>query len=202
MAGCSWRHPQDDEWRRCGRRLYVSGTHIADDPRFTDGRRARRGRRGDGERHRRVAPSTSRQTNGQPVGRAGVAGAGAPPTDRRRRVLRQRPAIARNDVLARVNATRFGVHRRWGPVVRVNGGLSHYGPGALGRRAPPTPLSPVWERTARRDREARAVRRRREPSLDVDLARRAPTRLSVPASVAHFVVRDSVAAGHRGASPR
>jgi hypothetical protein len=27
--------------------------------------------------------------------------------------------------------TRFGTHRRWGPVVRVNGGLDAYGPGVL-----------------------------------------------------------------------
>jgi hypothetical protein len=36
-----------------------------------------------------------------------------------------------NDFAPVVTHPRFGVHRRWGPVVRVNGGLGEYRPGVL-----------------------------------------------------------------------
>jgi hypothetical protein len=36
-----------------------------------------------------------------------------------------------NDFTPECEHVRFGIHRRWGPVVRVNGGLDHYGPGVL-----------------------------------------------------------------------
>ena len=39
--------------------------------------------------------------------------------------------IRANDFAPECTHTRFGVHRRWGPVVRVNGGLGAYGPGVL-----------------------------------------------------------------------
>jgi crotonobetainyl-CoA:carnitine CoA-transferase CaiB-like acyl-CoA transferase len=41
------------------------------------------------------------------------------------------PQMLANDFAPECSHTRFGVHRRWGPVVRVNGGLDHYGPGVL-----------------------------------------------------------------------
>ena len=36
-----------------------------------------------------------------------------------------------NDFAPECTHTRFGTHRRWGPVVRVNGGLDAYRPGVL-----------------------------------------------------------------------
>ena len=41
------------------------------------------------------------------------------------------PQMVANDFAPECIHPRFGVHRRWGPVVRVNGGLDTYGPGVL-----------------------------------------------------------------------
>jgi crotonobetainyl-CoA:carnitine CoA-transferase CaiB-like acyl-CoA transferase len=41
------------------------------------------------------------------------------------------PQMLANDFAPECSHMRFGAHRRWGPVVRVNGGLDHYGPGVL-----------------------------------------------------------------------
>ena len=41
------------------------------------------------------------------------------------------PQMLANEFSPECTHPRFGVHRRWGPVVRVNGGLDAYGPGVL-----------------------------------------------------------------------
>lgn len=41
------------------------------------------------------------------------------------------PQMLANDFAPECRHTRFGTHRRWGPVVRVNGGLDAYRPGVL-----------------------------------------------------------------------
>jgi crotonobetainyl-CoA:carnitine CoA-transferase CaiB-like acyl-CoA transferase len=41
------------------------------------------------------------------------------------------PQVLANDFTPECTHERFGTHRRWGPVVRVNGGLEAYGPGVL-----------------------------------------------------------------------
>src|SRR5262249_14416899 len=41
------------------------------------------------------------------------------------------PQVLANDFTPECNHPRFGTHRRWGPIVRVNGGLDSYGPGVL-----------------------------------------------------------------------
>jgi crotonobetainyl-CoA:carnitine CoA-transferase CaiB-like acyl-CoA transferase len=41
------------------------------------------------------------------------------------------PQVLANDFAPECTHTRFGPHRRWGPIVRLNGGLDAYGPGVL-----------------------------------------------------------------------
>ena len=41
------------------------------------------------------------------------------------------PQVLANDFTPLCTHTRFGPHRRWGPIVRVNGGPDELGPGVL-----------------------------------------------------------------------
>ena len=41
------------------------------------------------------------------------------------------PQMLANDFAPECTHTRFGLHRRWGPIVRVDGGLGSYRSGAL-----------------------------------------------------------------------
>ena len=41
------------------------------------------------------------------------------------------PQVLANDFAPECTHTRFGPHRRWGPIVRLDGGLGSYGPGVL-----------------------------------------------------------------------
>jgi crotonobetainyl-CoA:carnitine CoA-transferase CaiB-like acyl-CoA transferase len=41
------------------------------------------------------------------------------------------PQVLANDFTPLCTHTRFGLHRRWGPIVRVNGGPDDLGPGVL-----------------------------------------------------------------------
>ena len=119
----------DDEWRRC----------CAVD-------RAARARRRPPLRHRR-RPGRQRRRAGGRAGRR--ASAGAPATSGRRAswppawpacrptaptpgpFFAHDPQMLANDFAPECTHPRFGAHRRWGPVVRVNGGLDAYGPGVL-----------------------------------------------------------------------
>ena len=58
-----------------------------------------------------------------------------------------------NDFAPECTHTRFGTHRRWGPIVRVNGGLDRYGPGVLAGEHTDEILAALG-RDARRHRRA------------------------------------------------
>src|SRR5439155_21113404 len=45
--------------------------------------------------------------------------------------LSQHPQVIENGFAPECTHSRFGTHRRWGPIVTLNGGLPSYGPGVL-----------------------------------------------------------------------
>ncbi|HET6874856.1 MAG TPA: CoA transferase [Acidimicrobiales bacterium] len=62
--------------------------------------------------------------------RAGIAGVRAD-TATPGNFFAHDPQMIANDFSPECTHARFGAHRRWGPIVRVNGGLDSYGPGVL-----------------------------------------------------------------------
>jgi crotonobetainyl-CoA:carnitine CoA-transferase CaiB-like acyl-CoA transferase len=118
----------DEEWRRCF--SVIQRPDLANDPRF--------------------ATAAARATNDaaltlelvEELGRrpasqwescfivAGVAGMRADASTPGPFFAHDAQMLA-NDFAPECTHTRFGPHRRWGPVVRVNGGLDAYGPGVL-----------------------------------------------------------------------
>ncbi|MBO0728407.1 MAG: CoA transferase [Acidimicrobiaceae bacterium] len=118
----------DAEWDRCAKALELSP--LADDPRF-----ATPAARGDHDDLLTDAVGTalaSRPTieweeRFREAGVAGVRADGATPG---RFFAHDEQALA-NAFSPECDHARFGTHRRWGPIVRVNGGLDVYGPGVL-----------------------------------------------------------------------
>jgi crotonobetainyl-CoA:carnitine CoA-transferase CaiB-like acyl-CoA transferase len=75
----------------------------------------------------RAAPATEWEERFVAAGVAGVRADGADPGS----FFAHDPQMLANDFSPECTHARFGTHRRWGAVVRVNGGLGHYGPGVL-----------------------------------------------------------------------
>lgn len=118
----------DGEWRKCSE--MIGCPSLLDDPRFADAA-AREAH--DGELAGILAKALSSRSAAEwertfsDVGLAVVrADAGTPG-----RLFAHDPQILANDFTPECNHSRFGTHRRWGPLVRVNGGLGSYGPGVV-----------------------------------------------------------------------
>ena len=118
----------DAEWRRG--LAAMDQPEMADDPRFATGT-ARSANDATlaavvaGELARR--PAAEWEARFHAAGVAGVQADGAMPG-----VFFSHDAqMLANDFAPECRHLRFGTYRRWGPVVRVNGGLDAYGPGVL-----------------------------------------------------------------------
>jgi crotonobetainyl-CoA:carnitine CoA-transferase CaiB-like acyl-CoA transferase len=117
----------DDEWRRCAGVL--DAAHLVDDPRFATaaGRTAH-----DAELTAVLAgllAAHSAQEWEQRFTAAGVAGVQADASTPGPFFAHHEQSLA-IDLAPECTHVRFGTHRRWGPIVRVNGGGT-YGPGVL-----------------------------------------------------------------------
>lgn len=118
----------DAEWQRCADVLGRPG--LVGDARFATAA----ARAGNDEA---LAAAVSEALAARPAleweeafARAGVAGVRADAATPGRFFARDEQALA-NDFSPECTHARFGPHRRWGPVVRVNGGLPSYGPGVV-----------------------------------------------------------------------
>jgi crotonobetainyl-CoA:carnitine CoA-transferase CaiB-like acyl-CoA transferase len=118
----------DAEWRRCWDVL--ERPELADDPRFATAT-ARDAH--DGELEATLAdvlgkrPAPEWEARFVAAGVAGVQADAATPGP----FFAHHEHVLANDLAPECRHTRFGPHRRWGPIVRVNGGLETYGPGVL-----------------------------------------------------------------------
>ncbi len=118
----------DDEWRRCWTVLERAG--LADDPRFS---RAASRAAADEDLTAVLSdilaarPAAEWERRFVTAGLAGVRADRATPGQ----FFAHDPQALANDLAPECTHTRFGRHRRWGPIVRVNGGLDAYGPGVL-----------------------------------------------------------------------
>jgi crotonobetainyl-CoA:carnitine CoA-transferase CaiB-like acyl-CoA transferase len=118
----------DDEWRRAAAAL--GRPELADDHRFaTAGARAAYDTALTTELAALFAGRSAAEWERELVAArvAGVRADEASPG----RFFAHDPQILANDFSPLCTHTRFGVHRRWGPIVRVNGGLAAYGAGVL-----------------------------------------------------------------------
>jgi crotonobetainyl-CoA:carnitine CoA-transferase CaiB-like acyl-CoA transferase len=119
---------RDEEWRRCWDVL--ERPELAEDPRFAtaEARAAH-----DGELTALLADVLGKRTAQEwerrfvAAGLAGVRADGASPGV----CFAHDEQVLANGFTPECTHTRFGTHRRWGPIVRVNGGLDAYGPGVL-----------------------------------------------------------------------
>jgi crotonobetainyl-CoA:carnitine CoA-transferase CaiB-like acyl-CoA transferase len=118
----------DDEWRRCWG--VIERPDLVDDPRYsTAAARAA----ADAELVETLADALGKLPAGEwqrrflAAGVAGVCADAATPGQ----FFAHDPQSLANEFAPECTHVRFGPHRRWGPVVRVNGGLDMYGPGAL-----------------------------------------------------------------------
>jgi crotonobetainyl-CoA:carnitine CoA-transferase CaiB-like acyl-CoA transferase len=119
---------RDGEWHRAARAL--DRPDLADDPRFaTTAARASNDAELADELAAVFAAGTAADWERRLVAArvAGVRADGASPGV----FFAHDPQILANDFTPECTHTRFGGHRRWGPIVRVNGGLGAYGPGVL-----------------------------------------------------------------------
>jgi crotonobetainyl-CoA:carnitine CoA-transferase CaiB-like acyl-CoA transferase len=118
----------DDEWRRCWN--VIGRADLAGDPRFaTADARAANDDAAAAELAATLARRSAAEWEGSflAAGVAGVRADGATPGP----FFAHDPQMLANDFAPECHHPRFGPHRRWGAVVRVNGGLDHYGPGVL-----------------------------------------------------------------------
>lgn len=118
----------DAEWRRCSEVLGLAT--LTDDPRFADAS-ARAGH--DAALTGILAEAIASRSAAEwealflAAGLAGVQADAATPGQ----LFSHHPQVLANDFAPECTHSRFGPHRRWGPVVRVNGGPGSYGPGVL-----------------------------------------------------------------------
>ena len=130
-AGDGWMFlavTTDAEWRRCW--TAIGRPDLADDPRFaTAAARAANDTALTAAltEEMRTRPASEWETR---FGRACLAGVRADATTPGP-FFAHDPQMVANDFAPECTHPRFGRHRRWGPVVRVNGGLDTYGPGVL-----------------------------------------------------------------------
>ncbi len=118
----------DAEWTRCVEAL--GRPDLAGDPRFATA--AGRAEHDDELAAEigvslRTGPATRWEERFIANGVAGVRADGATPGQ----FFAHDPQMLANQFSPECTHARFGTHRRWGPVVRVNGGLASYGPGVL-----------------------------------------------------------------------
>ena len=103
---------------------------LADDPRFLrlrPGRPMMRSWRLRSPRNRSARPAADWEARFDAAGVAGVRADGPTPGA----FFAHDPQMLVNDFAPECLHARFGTHRRWGPVVRVNGGLDSYRSGVL-----------------------------------------------------------------------
>ena len=116
------------DWQRA--LAVLERNDLADDTRFTtvEGREAH-----DGELIAELTDTFGKRTAAEWEERfvaAGVAGVHADLATPGR-FFAHDPQVLANDFTPLCTHTRFGPHRRWGPIVRVNGGPDELGPGVL-----------------------------------------------------------------------
>jgi crotonobetainyl-CoA:carnitine CoA-transferase CaiB-like acyl-CoA transferase len=118
----------DDEWRRCW--TVLERSDLAGDPRFAT---ATARAAADDALTAAIGDVLATRPAGEweprfvAAGLAGLCADAATPG----RFFANDPHVLANDFAPECTHTRFGGHRRWGPIVRVNGGLDAYGPGVL-----------------------------------------------------------------------
>ena len=118
----------DGEWRRCA--AVLERPELADDPRFADSSARALN---DGPLASAISETLLGRTAADWEARfvaahiAGVRADSATPG----RFFSQAAQVLDNDFSPRCTHARFGSHRRWGPLVRVDDGLGAYGPGVL-----------------------------------------------------------------------
>lgn len=118
----------DDEWRRCW--MVLDRADLADDGRFSSaGARASNAPALDAVLSDALATRSADEWEARFTA-AGIAGVRADATTPGPFFASHPQALA-NDLAPECAHTRFGPHRRWGPIVRVNGGLDAYGSGVL-----------------------------------------------------------------------
>ncbi len=118
----------DAEWHRCATVLGCPA--ILDDPRFADATgRAEHDLELSGIVEEAIAslPAQEWERRFRAAGLAGVRADVATPG----RFFARDPQVLANEFTPECTHSRFGTHRRWGPLVRVNGGLGAYGPGVV-----------------------------------------------------------------------
>jgi crotonobetainyl-CoA:carnitine CoA-transferase CaiB-like acyl-CoA transferase len=118
----------DDEWRRCWTML--DHPELADDPRFTD---APARTANDDALAAELGELLLKHPAGEWEQRAHAAGVCVVQADATTpgQFFAHHPQMLANDFTPECTHPRFGHHRRWGAIVRVNGGLGDYGPGVL-----------------------------------------------------------------------
>jgi crotonobetainyl-CoA:carnitine CoA-transferase CaiB-like acyl-CoA transferase len=118
----------DEEWRRCWSVLEVAD--LAGDTRFAEA--ASRADNDDAlaailAERLRLRPADEWERLFVHARVAGVRADGPTPGP----FFSHHPQALSNDMAPECVHARFGPHRRWGPIVRVGGGLDRYGPGVL-----------------------------------------------------------------------
>jgi crotonobetainyl-CoA:carnitine CoA-transferase CaiB-like acyl-CoA transferase len=120
--------PSDREWKRCAEVLGLSS--LMNDHRFATGSGPPTY---DDPLTTAIADVLSMQSAAEwqeRLTKAGLAGVRADDATPGVFFARHEQVTA-NDFTPLCTHARFGTHRRWGPIVRVNGGLDAYGPGVL-----------------------------------------------------------------------
>lgn len=118
----------DEEWRQCAEILAL--TSVLDNPRFSTPQARAANDALLIEVLAGVFASRSAAEWEQrfvDAGLAGVRADSATPGP----YFAHDPQMLANDFTPECTHARFGTHRRWGPLVRVNGGLESYGPGVV-----------------------------------------------------------------------
>lgn len=144
----------DAEWQRCA--SVLDRTDLAGDARFaTAAARASHDRELSAELTTALRGRTASDWERRFVA-SGVAGVCADEASAGR-FFAHHPQVLVNDFTPECTHRRFGPHRRWGPIVKVNGGLDHYGPGVLAGEHTDEILAELG-RTPAEIRELRAAR--------------------------------------------
>lgn len=118
----------DDEWRRCC--SAIERPELASDPRFATAAARVANDEALGavlEETLRARSASEWESRLVAAGIAGVRADGETPGH----FFAHDAQMLTNGFAPECKHSRFGTHRRWGPVVRVNGGLDAYGPGVL-----------------------------------------------------------------------
>ncbi|MET0326277.1 MAG: CoA transferase [Ilumatobacteraceae bacterium] len=118
----------DDDWRRAW--TAIDRSELADDPRFaTAAARSANAEALGAELDDLLLkrPAAEWEERFVAAGAAGVQASASTPGP----FFAHHPHVLANDFTPECIHTRFGPHRRWGPIVRVGDGLDAYGSGAL-----------------------------------------------------------------------